>query len=175
MVTLNLKEKVLLVMFTLWYLLAIQFFGQQMINDNSSVIAEGNIFKTKEIMFLFLNAIILLCAITFLLFQAFLYRFIILLFKPNKYPSILLSFFYLIIGYLPFSLTIIILNFVNQEYVYIISTSLYSKIPFTIIVNLIYIFLIVRKGMLDIKKSLVCALFLMLLNGVILFINFNLS
>ncbi|KZM56334.1 MULTISPECIES: hypothetical protein [Aeribacillus] len=173
MVKLKANEKILLILFTLWYLLSIQFISQYMIMNQGSVIYEKNIFKTKEIMFVFLNFVIMIFSIVFLFFQAFIYRFIILLFKPQKYPSIFSSFFYLMIGYLPFSITIIITNFIHQEYVYNISTNIYAKIFITIIVNVIYIFIIVKKNIIDSKKALLLCMFLIVINALVLFINFN--
>ncbi|ASS89765.1 hypothetical protein AP3564_05485 [Aeribacillus pallidus] len=77
------------------------------------------------------------------------------------------------IGYLPFSITIIITNFIHQEYVYNISTNIYAKIFITIIVNVIYIFIIVKKNIIDSKKALLLCMFLIVINALVLFINFN--
>ncbi|MED0747508.1 hypothetical protein P4S80_16765, partial [Aeribacillus composti] len=84
MVKLKANEKILLILFTLWYLLSIQFISQYMIMNQGSVIYEMNIFKTKEIMFVFLNFVIMIFSIVFLFFLAFIYRVIIVLFIPQK-------------------------------------------------------------------------------------------
>ncbi|WP_339210761.1 hypothetical protein NSQ41_00560 [Aeribacillus sp. FSL K6-8210] len=68
MVKLKANEKILLILFTLWYLLSIQFISQYMIMNQGSVIYEMNIFKTKEIMFVFLNFVIMIFSIVFLFF-----------------------------------------------------------------------------------------------------------
>lgn len=69
MVKLKANEKILLILFTLWYLLSIQFISQYMIMNQGSVIYEKNIFKTKEIMFVFLNFVIMIFSIVFLSFK----------------------------------------------------------------------------------------------------------
>lgn len=81
MVKLKGQERIFLILFTLWYLISIQFVSQELVALEDSVISENNIFKSKEIMLVFLNGVIIFFSIFFLMFQGFVYRFIMLLFK----------------------------------------------------------------------------------------------
>lgn len=171
MVKLKSQEKVLLLLFTLWYLLSVQFVSQELIQLEGDFISQNNIFKTKEIMFVFLNFVIMFFSVFFLLFQGFIYRFILLLFKSDKYPSIITSFYYLIIGYLPFSVTIIAINFMDTLSLYDIVTNLYFKVGSTLLVNLVYIFIIVKKRFIEAKKALVMWVILTIINLLVLLVN----
>ncbi|MEE3954656.1 hypothetical protein [Peribacillus frigoritolerans] len=173
MVKLKGQEKLFLLLFTLWYLLSVQFVSQELIQLERDFISENNVFKTKEIMLVFLNFVIMFFSILFLLFQGFIYRFILLLFKSEKYPSVLTSFYYLIIGYLPFSLTIIAVNFIDTLNLFAIATNLYFKVGSMVIVNLVYMFIVVKKGFIEYKKALVMWIFLMLINLLVLLINLS--
>lgn len=173
MVTLKGREKIYLILFTLWYLLAVQFVSQELIQLNGDKISENNIFKTEEILLVFLSFVIMFFSIVFLLFQGFVYRFILLLFKSEKYPSVFTSFYYLIIGYLPFTLTIIAIHYIDHFILYDFATNLYIKMGSTILVNLIYIFIVVKKRFVSFKKSIVLWIFLTLINMLVLLVNLN--
>ncbi|MGE6717287.1 hypothetical protein ACQKGD_07880 [Peribacillus frigoritolerans] len=172
MVKLRGQEKLILLLFTLWVLLAVQFVGQELIKIEEDFITENNIFKTKEIMLVFLNFVIMFFSVLFLLFQSFIYRFILLLFKSEKNPSVLTSFYYLIISYLPSSLSIIAVNFIDTINLFAIATNLYFKVGSMVIVNLVYMFIVVKKGFIEYKKALVMWIFLTLINLLFL-ININ--
>lgn len=122
----------------------------------------------------FLNVVIMFFfSVFFLLFQGFIYRFLLLLFKSEKYPSVFTSFYYLIIGYLPVSLTIIAVNYMDSLVLYSMATNIYFKVISAIIVNLIYIIIVVRNGYIELKKSLLLWVFLTLINLLVLLINFK--
>lgn len=173
MVKLNGKQKILLIMYTLWYLLAVQFITQELMQLESDFIGENNIFKTEEIMLVFLNFIVIFFSIVFILFQGFVYRFILILFKSEKYPSLFTSFYYLIIGFLPFSLTIIAIHFSGFLNLYDVATNIYFKVVSMVVVNVIYVLIIAKREFLDSKKSVILLVFLTLINLLVLLVNVN--
>ncbi len=173
MVKLKGQQKIFLILFTLWYLLSVQFVSRELVKLEGNFISENNIFKSEEIMLVFLNVVIMFFSVFFLLFQGFIYRFLLLLFKSEKYPSVFTSFYYLIIGYLPVSLTIIAVNYMDSLVLYSMATNIYFKVISAIIVNLIYIIIVVRNGYIELKKSLLLWVFLTLINLLVLLINFK--
>ncbi|MFD3261632.1 hypothetical protein ACE3MQ_23840 [Paenibacillus lentus] len=173
MVKLKGQEKILLLLFTLWYLLSVQFVSQELIKLEGDFLSENNIFKTEEIMMVFLNFVIMFFSVLFLLFQGFVYRFILLLFKSEKYPSVFTSFYYLTIGYIPFSVAVIAIHFIPTLDLYAIATNLYFKVASMIVVNFIYIFIVVKKGFVKYKESIILFIFLTLINFLVLLVNLN--
>lgn len=171
MVKLKGQERIFLILFTLWYLISIQFVSQELVALEDSVISENNIFKSKEIMLVFLNGVIIFFSIFFLMFQGFVYRFIMLLFKCERYPSLFASFYYLVIGYLPVALTIIAIKYLYPSILYDFTTSIYFKLATSVVVNVIYNVIIVKKQMIELKKAIVLGAFLTLMNFLVLLVQ----
>ncbi len=53
MVKLKGQQKIFLILFTLWYLLSVQFVSRELVKLEGNFISENNIFKSEEIMLVF--------------------------------------------------------------------------------------------------------------------------
>lgn len=107
MIKLNKKEIYPFIILILLYCLALQYNIDSIFQTNEDFIEQGNLFENIEAFKFFLKMIIIFITGLYLVFQAFIYRLILLLLRANVYPTISKNVYFLLISLIPYSLLII--------------------------------------------------------------------
>ncbi|SDC50113.1 hypothetical protein SAMN05421734_11022 [Pelagirhabdus alkalitolerans] len=173
MIKLSKGQKWLLLLLVIYYILSIQLIAQSLVINEIDDLDFTNVFRDENTLILFVNTTIVIFSIILLLFQSFIYRLLILLFKVERFPSLMKSAFYLFVGYVPFiALTILIYFLMGGDYLVDIVQTPFFRVGNIFIVNLIYVLLVLKGNFLELRKTIVFGVMLISINSLLLLFNF---